>query len=647
MKGSVEYKAPILILSGKWAMTPADSIWSDFSYRSTPVIKPATMDESTPPMEFQATGHFSLYVGPGSSKRVNESGLTIMIGGPLWPEAREADRPADSPSAPLVGVRGEGRNANGLFRLVGSYCPASGSIVMTKVYTGGPEEAKRASRDAAKRSRTSLPNQLLSDADSMGPRPQRDKKTAVGTRGRDESLKSLSTEMRKCHAITKRLMDTRSGATFSIPVDPEKHHCPNYFQIIAKPMDLGTVMDKLHEGEYASHEDWAADVALVFTNAMTYNPASHWVHQAAQALHSEFRSAYARMVSQLESQLREQEIRAQARAIHEAEQESRRKSKGGGSRRSRDDASATSGGSRRRSAGKRPVKRSRAYEGETDSDDDMYDLGLVSDEDDYDERPAKSARSKAKRPKSLPAPIVMDTSHLEHENAVLQKQLSSMQRQMQAMHTMMSTLFVQQAGSTTPTSMPPDFANLSTAPPPLAKTQSSTPRANGGASKPKKSDDAERPLTVAEQKQLKLDWESLTEEQEDAALNIIQQSMPLDESVSELDLKDIDTKTLRAVQRYINECLGRKATKRKPAKPAAKRTAADDDFLMAPVQPPAADGAALPPPPASDAAHIAVSCHQSCVCECCDAYVWLCRITPKRRCSRTVIGMSWMRTTPS
>lgn len=49
---------------------------------------------------------------------------------------------------------------------------------------------------------------------------------------------------------------------------------PRLPQIITHPMDLGTINRKLAKegsGGYLEHEEFAADVQLVFDNAMTYN----------------------------------------------------------------------------------------------------------------------------------------------------------------------------------------------------------------------------------------------------------------------------------------------------------------------------------------------------------------------------------------
>ena len=70
---------------------------------------------------------------------------------------------------------------------------------------------------------------------------------------------------------------------FLEPVDWEALEIPDYPTIVTRPMDLGTVQRQLDQGKYAFVLDVAADVDLVWTNAMLYNPPDNWVYKAAQA----------------------------------------------------------------------------------------------------------------------------------------------------------------------------------------------------------------------------------------------------------------------------------------------------------------------------------------------------------------------------
>lgn len=68
---------------------------------------------------------------------------------------------------------------------------------------------------------------------------------------------------------------------FNVPVDPVALNLPDYFTIITKPMDLGTVKARLHAIAYQSRQQVAEDIRLVFNNAMKYNPPHDAVHTFA------------------------------------------------------------------------------------------------------------------------------------------------------------------------------------------------------------------------------------------------------------------------------------------------------------------------------------------------------------------------------
>jgi hypothetical protein len=97
----------------------------------------------------------------------------------------------------------------------------------------------------------------------------------------------LEGELYPMRLILPRLMShtklNRKGI-FNAPVDPVKLGLSDYFKVIDKPMDLGTIKVKLHGIEYQSRRDVAQDIRLVFANAMTYNPPQNAVHVAAKEL---------------------------------------------------------------------------------------------------------------------------------------------------------------------------------------------------------------------------------------------------------------------------------------------------------------------------------------------------------------------------
>ncbi|CAE6100910.1 unnamed protein product [Arabidopsis arenosa] len=94
--------------------------------------------------------------------------------------------------------------------------------------------------------------------------------------------------MKQCEALLKRLMSHQYGWVFNTPVDVVKLNILDYFNVIKHPMDLGTVKNKLTSGTYSCPSEFAADVRLTFSNAMTYNPPKNDVYVMADTLRKFF-----------------------------------------------------------------------------------------------------------------------------------------------------------------------------------------------------------------------------------------------------------------------------------------------------------------------------------------------------------------------
>ena len=109
----------------------------------------------------------------------------------------------------------------------------------------------------------------------------------------------------KCLEVLKGLQSHQHGWVFNVPVDPEELGLPDYFEVIKKPMDLGSVQKKLEKGEYHAIADFQAHVNLSFDNAMTYNEKGSVVYDMANELKVKFEADYKKLVQQLESEDRE------------------------------------------------------------------------------------------------------------------------------------------------------------------------------------------------------------------------------------------------------------------------------------------------------------------------------------------------------
>lgn len=105
----------------------------------------------------------------------------------------------------------------------------------------------------------------------------------------------LEAELYPMRQIVARLMahpQYNRRAIFNVPVDPVVLGLPDYFAVIKKPMDLGTIKARLHAVAYSSRTEVADDIRLVFQNAMVYNSQENFVHIAAKNLLSFFEESY-------------------------------------------------------------------------------------------------------------------------------------------------------------------------------------------------------------------------------------------------------------------------------------------------------------------------------------------------------------------
>ncbi|XP_004516284.1 transcription factor GTE8-like isoform X2 [Cicer arietinum] len=94
--------------------------------------------------------------------------------------------------------------------------------------------------------------------------------------------------MKDCESLLTRLMTHQYGWVFNTPVDVVKLNLPDYFTIIKHPMDFGTIKSKIDTGAYSDPLEFASDVRLTFSNAMTYNPPGNDVYIMADTLKKYF-----------------------------------------------------------------------------------------------------------------------------------------------------------------------------------------------------------------------------------------------------------------------------------------------------------------------------------------------------------------------
>lgn len=89
--------------------------------------------------------------------------------------------------------------------------------------------------------------------------------------------------------ISYLISDLQSNAhawPFLKPIDPEE--VPDYYRVIANPMDLSTMLSKLESNKYKGLEPFVRDVRLMASNCMEYNGKDTQYYKCAQMLLDHF-----------------------------------------------------------------------------------------------------------------------------------------------------------------------------------------------------------------------------------------------------------------------------------------------------------------------------------------------------------------------
>uniref|UniRef100_A0A671LGD6 PH-interacting protein-like n=1 Tax=Sinocyclocheilus anshuiensis TaxID=1608454 RepID=A0A671LGD6_9TELE len=74
----------------------------------------------------------------------------------------------------------------------------------------------------------------------------------------------------RCRELLELIFQCEDSEPFRQPVDLEEY--PDYLDIVDTPMDFGTVLNRLLEGEYDTPVDLCKDIRLIFSNSKAYTP---------------------------------------------------------------------------------------------------------------------------------------------------------------------------------------------------------------------------------------------------------------------------------------------------------------------------------------------------------------------------------------
>ncbi|KAK8134122.1 bromodomain protein-3- variant [Apiospora sp. TS-2023a] len=98
----------------------------------------------------------------------------------------------------------------------------------------------------------------------------------------------------ECLMEVKKSKHWNQNQFFLEPVDPVAFNIPTYFSIIKKPMDLGTMSQKLERGEYRTGKEIEKDLRQMVANSEQFNGLDSLVTQSGQALEAVFKDEVAK-----------------------------------------------------------------------------------------------------------------------------------------------------------------------------------------------------------------------------------------------------------------------------------------------------------------------------------------------------------------
>ncbi|CAL5197298.1 unnamed protein product [Lathyrus oleraceus] len=139
------------------------------------------------------------------------------------------------------------------------------------------------------------------------------------------AAKRMQELMRQFSTILRQITQHKWAWPFLEPVDVEGLGLHDYYEIIDKPMDFGTIKNKMEAKDdtgYKNVREIYADVRLIFKNAMKYNDEKHDVHVMAKTLLEKFEDKWLQLLPKVaEEEKREIEEEAQTQLDNQHAQE--------------------------------------------------------------------------------------------------------------------------------------------------------------------------------------------------------------------------------------------------------------------------------------------------------------------------------------
>ncbi|XVF00432.1 hypothetical protein REPUB_Repub04eG0001000 [Reevesia pubescens] len=131
------------------------------------------------------------------------------------------------------------------------------------------------------------------------------------------ALKRMQDLMRQFATILRHITQHKWAYPFMRPVDVEGLGLHDYYEVIQKPMDFGTIKNKMEAKDgtgYNNVREIYADVRLVFKNAMKYNDERHDVHIMAKTLLEKFEEKWLQLLPKVAEEEKRQ-VKEEAKAV--------------------------------------------------------------------------------------------------------------------------------------------------------------------------------------------------------------------------------------------------------------------------------------------------------------------------------------------
>ena len=115
--------------------------------------------------------------------------------------------------------------------------------------------------------------------------------------------KKFQWELKFCDHVLKEISKPKwqqYSLPFMVAVDPVALNIPTYLNVVKKPMDFGTIRQKLDRGEYENAKEFETDARQVFKNCYLFNPEGDSINILGHRFESVFNDEWSKKREWLE-----------------------------------------------------------------------------------------------------------------------------------------------------------------------------------------------------------------------------------------------------------------------------------------------------------------------------------------------------------